>query len=74
MKKITNKALIIAATVVFVSVIVAVLLLFHTVNKEYTTHTVYKQGNDSVCIEKTEVVFIIKKRRNIQLVKRIRSK
>lgn len=52
MKKITNKALIIAATVVFVSVIVAVLLLFHTVNKEYTTHTVYKQGNDSVCIEK----------------------
>jgi hypothetical protein len=58
MKKITNKALIIAATIVLVSVIVATLILLHKMNKQNTSDIVYEQEKDTACIEKTEVNFL----------------
>jgi hypothetical protein len=58
MKKITNKALIIAATIVLVSVIVATLILLHKMNKQNTSDIVYEQEKDTACIEKTEVKYL----------------
>ncbi len=58
MKKITNKTLIIAASIVMVSVIIASLVLLNKINNNIPSNIVKEHGLTDSCSEKTELKYL----------------